>query len=393
MESVFDSKLGLNVPFLQTGLCRWESKSGFKMENPAKMRCRLAAAFLCTLVFLFARTVVFAQCTPFGNPPQKLIANIVPRCSLGTRLGPWPDSDGTPRYACLYGPSAASSTNPLPLVVFLHPSTVTADAVRPGTKFTSLMATANVSDDFTKPGFILLVPEGRNITHLYPAPDASGPGWDNWYRQFNPAGDQAIGGVPYPENADAAAIDHFIAEEESAGEVDLNRVYVTGWSNGAAMAYIYGLSRPNIAAIGVYSAPDPFQFLSQSNVDAAARFDPCPQTPVTASPSDDSQLQIFNIQAPTYQVHNNCDIAELCPNGEFLESQLLLLGGSVGDAIISSSQASVVGCLAACGTNPDGDVNNAQADTTGVHNHERWPAQWTASILDFFRRHPLNAHP
>jgi hypothetical protein len=85
--------------------------------------------------------------------------------------------------------------------------------------------------------------------------------------------------------------------------------------------------------------------------------------------------------------------SELCPNGEFLESQLLVLGGSLGDAIINGRQASVVGCMASCGTNPDGDINNLQANTIGVRNHHRWPTRWTASILDFFRRHPLNAHP
>src|SRR5271167_1618267 len=114
------------------------------------MQRKLSAPSMGILMWIFARTIVFAQCTPFGNPPQKLIANVVPKCSLGTLLGPWPDSDGTDRYACLYEPPAASSTNPLPLVVFLHPSSVTADGVRPGTKLTSLMATANLSDDFTK---------------------------------------------------------------------------------------------------------------------------------------------------------------------------------------------------------------------------------------------------
>lgn len=44
------------------------------------------------------------------------------------------------------------------------------------------------------------------------------------------------------------------------------------------MAYAYGLARPAIAAIGVYSAPNPYQAFN----------DPCPQTPVTAKPTSDS---------------------------------------------------------------------------------------------------------
>src|ERR1700730_780725 len=61
-------------------------------------------------------------CGPFGDPPQTFVANEVPNCLGGTRLGPWNDSDGTPRYACLYQPASASTSNRLPMLVWLHPS-------------------------------------------------------------------------------------------------------------------------------------------------------------------------------------------------------------------------------------------------------------------------------
>jgi hypothetical protein len=93
-------------------------------------RILLALTFL-----LFLDPNAFAQCSPFGNPPQPLIMNEVPLCTGGTVLGPWSDSDGTPRYACLFTPSAASSANPLPLVIFLHPSLVTADSTETSTNF------------------------------------------------------------------------------------------------------------------------------------------------------------------------------------------------------------------------------------------------------------------
>ena len=75
-----------------------------------------------------------------------------------------------------------------------------------------------------------------------------------------------IGAALYRENVDAAAIDHFIAEEVTTDIADPNRIYVTGWSNGAAMALLYALNRPRVAAVAVYSAPDPF----------GAFDDPCP---------------------------------------------------------------------------------------------------------------------
>src|SRR2546428_463903 len=104
-------------------------------------------------------------------------------------------------------------------------------------------------------------PEDGEPCHYYPQPDQRQPGWDNWSRNFDPS-DAA-------ENVDAWAIDRFVAQQVASGRVDTNRIYVTGWSNGAAMGYIYGLSRPSIAAIAVYSAPDPFHAFK----------DPCPQVP------------------------------------------------------------------------------------------------------------------
>jgi dienelactone hydrolase len=318
-------------------------------------------------------------CTPFGNPPQAFIANVVPKCSGGKLLGPWNDSAGTPRYACLYLPSKASSS-PLPLVVYLHPSLADADSIGI-TNLLKTINTANVSDNPQNPGFILLAPEGRNTTHLYPSFDSKGPGWDNWYRQISPSGEVTVGGTTYAENVDAATIDHFIDLETATGKVDPNRIFVTGWSNGAAMAFLYGLSRPNIAAIAPYSAPNPF----------GAFNDPCQQTPVAGAPGGNSQLQIFNPGLPTDHLHNNCDIAGICPNGELMESELLPLGVFVQDTIMDAMQEPANGCDFTCGTNPDGDPNNVKGDTVGARNHTRWPTTWNLAILDFFRRHPLSA--
>jgi predicted esterase len=321
-------------------------------------------------------------CGPFGNPPAKMIANVVPQCPEGDILGPWKDSDGTPRYACLYQPPPLKPPKPLPLIVFLHPSLANALSVGQFTNLLDFLKTANVSDDPSRPGFILLAPQGRNTTHYYPPPDHTGTGWDNWYRQFNPSGAVTVAGKTYPENVDAETIDHFIAAVEATGKVDRRRVYVTGWSNGGAMAYLYGLNRPGIAAVGVYSAADPFQLGR----------DPCPQEPVPHAAADNRQLQIFNPKLPSYQVHNSCDIAGICPNALLLAKQLGSLGGSATDVIIDRNQRVTTKCSAACGSDPNGGVENPFGAIVGMAHHLRWPKAWTAAILDFFRRHPL-AHP
>ena len=258
----------------------------------------------------------------------------------------------------------------------------TADSVAVDTDLLSYLSTANLSNDPSRLGFILLAPEGRNTHHYYPLTDMQGPGWDNWYRNFTLAPVAADLGTAL-ENVDAAAIDHFIDVELATGKVDANRVYLSGWSNGAAMAYAYGLDRSTIAAIGVYSAPDPWAFL----------IDPCEQVPVVQVSKGIKKILISNPAVPTYQVHNGCDLAGLCPNSERMMKRLQLIGVSVKDQIVSlasdpsnpDNQQPAKHCFSSCGSNPNGSLN-----VLGELNHDRWPTDWTQSILDFFRTHPLN---
>src|SRR5271170_1474616 len=234
-----------------------------------------------------------SACGPFGDPPADTISAEKPSCWDGKLLGPWNDSNGTPRYACLYEPTPKIARNRLPMLVYLHPSLFGTETIHL-TNLLHYQDVVSLRGDHRKNGYFVLAPAGRKTTHYYPFPDKTGMGWDNWYRQLNPAGDVKIGGTIYRENVDAAAIDHFIAEEEAGGKVDANRIYMTGWSNGAAMAYLYALNRPRIAAVAVYSAPDPFGALDDS----------CPQTPVTQPPRNDGEIQIFNPGVPTLQVHS-----------------------------------------------------------------------------------------
>ena len=356
------------------------------MRSVPTLRTMLLCSFAAALAS-GASTAAADGCNPFGNAPRSIVPdNTVTSCSGGTTIGPWADGDGTPRHACLYEPSFASAAKPLPLVVYLHPSLFTADTIPSATNLLSFRDSANVSGDPSRPGFILLAPQGRATTHYYPQPDDRGIGWDNWYRQLEPSGGaRVVDGVTYPQNVDAATIDHFIAEEVATGKVDTRRIYVTGWSNGAAMGYLYALNRPQIAAAAVYTAPNPFRAFN----------DPCPQTPATL-PTSDAQVQIFTRRAWTYHVHNDCDIAGICPNGELLRSQLRPLRVHFTDVIIDADMQRVRVCLDACGTNPDADMNpadNPLGFTVGSRNHTRWPSSWTQSMLNFFRKHRLRARP
>jgi poly(3-hydroxybutyrate) depolymerase len=335
------------------------------------------------LTLLAARQAAAQACTPFGDAPETLVSSPTPRCTGGTRLGPWPDPDGTPRWACLWTPRAAV-VRPLPLVVYLHPSLSTADSAHGSTELASFVDDANLSGDPNLPGFILLAPQGRDTTHHYPAPDQKGTGWDIWYRQLDPAGDVTVNGTLYRENVDAAAIDHFIAAEVATGKVDTQRIFLSGWSNGTSLAYEYALNRPNVAAIAVYSGADPYDHPVS---------DPCPQVPVAGAAASAAQVHVFAPHVAAYQVHNACDVGGMCPNVLRLESTLAGFGALTDDTLLDASQNAVSRCVAACGTDPDGSTGKLLAGTVGLAHHVRWPKRWTEEMLEFLAQHPLRGEP
>jgi poly(3-hydroxybutyrate) depolymerase len=321
-----------------------------------------------------------AMCNPFGDPPAIVTGTAQPDCLDGRMLGPWQDGNGNDRYACLWEPHRSGSKVRLPMVIYLHPSLFGPQTVAK-TDLLRYQDSISLSADGTV-GYIVLAPMGRKTLHHYPRPDEKGLGWDNWYRQLNPAGDATVSKTLYRPNVDAGAIDHFMREEVSTGRVDSERIYVMGWSNGAAMAWLYGLDRDNIAAAAVYSAPDPFGALN----------DPCPQIPHADPAVDDAQIEVFNPALATMHVHSSCDVAGLCPNAERMAKQVKAAGVAVRDVIIDYTQTEVNECTLSCGAAQSG-VATPGADplgySVGFIEHSRWPKRWMPLMLDFLRSHPL----
>jgi predicted esterase len=340
--------------------------------------------------------VTRAACTPFGAVPSvvsgALDGAFNPTCLPGgEKLERWADGDGTMRDACLFEPASASTEHKLPLLIYLHPSLVGTDLSLDVSNIRSQLETADLSGDPDKPGFIMLAPYGRVGTRYYPLPDQDySPGWDNWYRQMLPDGqERRVNGTTYAANVDAAAIDHYLALVLAQGKVDPKRIYIMGWSNGSAMATLYALNRPQIAAAAVYSSPDPF----------GAFNDPCVQQPVVGEPKDDTELQLLHPQVPIYHMHNACDIAGLCPNSLRLRDTLAAGGATlIDDHIVNTALNDVAACNALCGTDPlanyaglddpSGYLDNIPGYAIGTVNHLRWPFSRTADLFGFLRDHP-----
>jgi predicted esterase len=231
-----------------------------------------------------------ANCTPYGDPPASLtntlsgillLLDICKDIPGHVVLLTFTDNDGEYRRACLL---ITASSQPLPLIVWLHGSLSAPSSV----KYTDLVteaSTANLTG--TKNGSLgyhLLLPYGRDTTHFDPPPDDKGAGWDNWYRNYNRSDPKM--------NVDAQTIDYFIREVKGRTDlkVDSTRVFMSGWSNGAAMALEYALNTLNIAAAAVYAAPDPYRDHNDS----------CAQTPYPP------------YFTPILDLHFQCDVNNNC---------------------------------------------------------------------------------
>ncbi len=362
-------------------------------------------------------------------------------------------------------------TESLPLIVFLHPSLASPDILdgeQPPWGTPTLLQYINTPDLIKpgQPGFILLAPQGRTTYHYYrydntygndlivtnpstglPKVDptayaqASGlhdlvnTGWDIWNRDARR--------LPYTTfdplaNLDVVALDHFIDEElkktmvvtrngetVTVPKIDRQRIYIVGWSIGGSFGWMYGLNRNNIAALGLYSASNPY----------AVHNDPCEQIPVDRFPSLDTKpisqvpasdssflafhpprVKLLSPGTPAYHIHNYCDVGGTAPNVTSFMQQLAWSGNQNLEDVNIQWQVTSKGFNQpraqsgsydlTCGSNvnadgPYPDTYETNGGTVaGLTDHQRWPSQWMIHVdgsgnddgtgmFAFFKNHPL----
>ncbi len=188
----------------------------------------------------------------------------------------WTDPDGVLRSSCLYVPDGAGPDAPRPLVVFLHGAFGSADNVYDATSLRSKASDFDLSGEPSRPGFVLLSVQGRNL-HWPTADPRDGAHHDNFHRDLAvPSG-----------NPDVANLDRLIDELVAGGAVDPSRIFVTGWSNGGFFAQLYAIARHevatpggnHVAAAAVFSAADPFHG-ARHGEEPSCRLDPYPTSEV-----------------------------------------------------------------------------------------------------------------
>lgn len=309
---------------------------------------------------------------PYGDPPAAVstvlsgggagaladLLSVLNSCAtVGGETLSWTDAKNESRKACLFVPPNASKTTQLPLLVFLQGSLFPAPPQLILNDWIPLTKTADLTGDAKRPGFILLLPIGRNTHHFYPYPDNYALGWDNWYRNLDRSSPDL--------NLDVAAIDQFISQVQSRDIVDSDRVYATGWSNGAALAELYALNTPSIAAAAVYSAPAPFSDVQ----------DPCYQTPFATT------------MTPIMDIHNACDIIGTCQTSTQFHKDLAQIFPKLQQnvVIVDSNKKVTQSCNAACAN------QTIPGDPVGNVNHLLWPQSQNDAMFTWLREHPLSA--
>ena len=130
-------------------------------------------------------------------------------------------SSGTTRQYLLYVPKTYDRSKPAPLVISLHPA-----ATWPAAE----MEISRWNDLADEQGFIVVYPSGSEVPRVWPM------------------GQRSLG-------TDVKFISDLIDKLEAAYNIDPNRIYADGMSNGGGMAFALSCELPNrIAALGAVAA-------------------------------------------------------------------------------------------------------------------------------------------
>lgn len=277
---------------------------------------------------------------PAGQPNRDLRRTVGrPACRRG-RILEHRDADGAPRYACLFGPSEA--TSPLPLVVFFHPGHADPTIVRKATSLPQKAldfeivapsaAKGEGGERSKRKGYWILAPQGRALFG-----EKRGVVFDTEYVS--------------EDNVDIQTVDHFVDSIAAEGIVDRSRVYAMGWGAGGEMATLYASVRADrVAALAAFATSPPRATWS------------CPTPPT-----------------PAAIVYRACDAVTSCQE---VETWLRARDDHRAETLALR--------LGAADTEEGHCAVNECGPKLGTANHQRWPKGAERRVLEFLAGHTLS---
>jgi SHS family lactate transporter-like MFS transporter len=285
------------------------------------------------LVIVLSLPLASCSAAPAGGEPLGRVSSAVDTLEQVTSFGANPGNLLMFRYAPASMPAHA------PLVVMLHGCTQTASDF-------SAVGIDALADQF---GFYLVYPQQQEANN----PDEC----FDWFGQYNNPANKANITRGQGENE---SIKEMVDQMKADFSIDASRVYVIGFSSGAAMAAVMMAAWPDVFAAGGIDAGIPYNCPSQSNSDVFTCMNPGKtQTPAQWSAAVRAAYPSWNGPWPRASIWQGTqDTVVSTTNSVELVKQWTDLHG-LGQTPTSS------------GTD-DGQQHDVFADSSGNAQVERW---------------------
>ncbi|MBW2526301.1 MAG: hypothetical protein JRI23_19120, partial [Deltaproteobacteria bacterium] len=223
----------------------------------------------------------------------------------------------------------AADRAPLPLLLFFHPEHDSPRAVGRSTKLRRHNEKADLTGDPARRGFLTLAVQGRRIH-----------------------GRTRFATVPATrDNVDAQTVDHFVAGLQQERLVDGARVYTVGYGEGAPMAMLYAMLRPDlVASVALFAGvPAGLEWGCEGSA------------------------------PPTLLLYRACDALTPCEEAEQWLDRWQAAGHTAVGVRLGAGPAEETHCSSA----------KKCRSAKGEANHRRWPKGRELELLDFLARHRL----
>ncbi len=302
--------------------------------------------------------------------------SLVPDCTLDGGARSFVNEDGVTRFYC-HVEDLPNDGLERPLVVFMHGGTGKADDIY-GPNVELRVKASSYSLKPQVVGFHLVSLQARN-TNAASAGLNPGRHHDTYWWDFNSPS----------TNPDIRDVDQLINELVSNNNIDSNRIYFIGWSQGAMFSQMYGFARHEraspfghkVAAASLYSGSSPIIWRFEEGAEYCS-------TDLDFTTKFPIQITARSCDLPCNQAQADYFLSEGEPvSGLNLEAWQNILIQDLQNPNTEFNTIDFFGNPSACMPVGSGalECNSVKAWV----NHAKWPTGSEVNMLNFLRDHPL----